>query len=272
MALYDLTDPGKLERPALVVALDGWVNAGSAGTGAAEALTDDAVIIARFDGDSLFDYRLTRPTVDFEAGVMERIGWPRLELFHQPLTGRDLLILTGTEPSWNWQRLGHDVAELAMRLEVVESISIGGISWAAPHTRPVTLITTASSSDRVTGEHPDGLLRVPGAAVNVIEFAMTRSGIPAMGFWARVPHYVGSSYYAASLALVERIGVHLGVDLPKGDLDLEAADQREQLDGIVRERADLKKMVAKLEELVDGEQVVSGEELAAEIERFLKSQ
>jgi hypothetical protein len=271
VALYDLTDPGTLDRPALILALDGWVNAGSAGTGAAAALTGEAAIIATFDGDALFDYRLTRPTVDFEAGVMERVGWPRLDLFLLSLS-RDLLVMTGTEPSWNWQRLGREVAELAHGLGVVESISIGGIPWAAPHTRPVTLITTASSPERVTGEHPEGLLRVPGAAVNVLEFAITAAGIPAVGFWARVPHYVGSSYHAASLALIERIGVHLGVDLPVGDLDVEAAEQREQLDGIVRGRVDLKKMVANLEELVDGEQEVSGEDLAAEIERFLRSQ
>ena len=144
MALYDLNDPGMLRSPALVVALDGWVNAGSAGTLAAGALAEGGEIIASFDGDSLFDYRLSRPTLDFEEGVLERVTWPELVMARRPTEHRDLLVLTGTEPSWNWRRLAADVSDLAVRLGVVEHVSVGGIPWAAPHTRPVTMITTAS--------------------------------------------------------------------------------------------------------------------------------
>lgn len=272
MALYDLDDPGPLRSPALVVALDGWVNAGSAGTLAATALAEGGDVIASFDGDSLFDYRLSRPTLDFEEGVLERVAWPEMVMIHVRLEHRDLLVLTGTEPSWNWRRLAAEVSDLAVRLGVLDHVSVGGIPWAAPHTRPVTMITTASEASLVAGEHPEGLLRVPGSAVSVIEHAVASREIPAAGFWARVPHYVGSEFHSAALALVERVAVHLGIEVGTADLAAEVESERERLDLAVASRSELRTMVTALEELVDHQEEVSGEELAAEIERFLRGQ
>jgi hypothetical protein len=272
MPLFDLSQPDRLTAPALVVALDGWVNAGSAATTAAVTLAEDGEVIASFDGDALFDYRLTRPVIDFEDGVMERVAWPSLDLIRRRLPGRDLLVLTGTEPSWNWRRLSAELADLAVHLGVVEHVSLGGIPWATPHTRPVSMISTASTRERAADDHPEGLLRVPGSAVSIIEHAVAEQGIPTVGFWARVPHYVGTEFAAAALALVERLEVHLGVEIPTGDLVDEVAQQRAQLDAVVAARPDLVTMVGRLEELVDHQEAVSGEELAAEIERFLRAQ
>ncbi len=272
MAMYELEDPGALNEPVLVVAFDGWVNAGEAGTRAVEVIADGGDVIARFDADALYDYRATRPTVDFLEGVMNAVGWPEMTLTLGRHDGRDLVVLTGTEPNWHWQRLGRDVAELASRLGIVEHISLGGIPWATPHTRPITTIVTAS--DRLlldpSDEHPEGLLRVPGSAVSVVEHAVASTGIPTMGYWARVPHYIGAAYHAAAIALLDRVSLHLGIHLPLGDLPDAAAEQNEQLASVAAARPEVTAMVEQLEALVDQQGVVSGEQLAAEIERFLR--
>lgn len=274
MDATEVLNDGPFRDPAFIVALDGWVNAGSAATIAAQALIAEAEAVARFDADQLYDYRMSRPVVDFIEGVISRVEWPELTIRLKPYEKRDLLVLTGIEPNWNWQSLSRKLAELASHWGVTEHLSIGGVPWAAPHTRPVSIMTTASSPSRIpAGEHPSGLLRVPGAAVSAIEWHIGQVGIPTTGFWARVPNYVGSSYTPAALALLNRLGRHLEITLDLADLQEDAVTENGQLDQIVANRPDIMTVVEQFEQLYDAQaDGVSGEDLAAEIERFLRDQ
>jgi|FLYL01.1.fsa_nt_gi hypothetical protein len=272
MEILSLRPVAPLTDAVLVVALDGWVNAGEAGTRAAEVLAADGEVIATADPDALFDYRANRPLVDFSEGVLSSVEWPHLSVRLRPDAGRPLVVVTGSEPNWNWRKLGRELAEMAVRLGVAHHVSIGGIPWATPHTRPVTVIQTASAPDLLDPglEHPEGLLRVPASAVTTLELDIADAGIPTVGFWARVPHYVGVTYHAASLALVERVAAYLGVEASTESLAMAAAEQRTQLDAVTQARPEVQEMVSQLELLVDQQGVVSGEQLAAEIERFLR--
>lgn len=272
--MYDMSLDKELESPILVVGFDGWVNAGDAAIGATRFLADEGDEVVRFDSDVLFDYRDVRPTLRFLEGVPQGIDLPEVAMTHRRHGERDLLVLTGPEPSLGWKALCAAVAEISLRVGVVEHISVGGIPWAAPHTRPISIITTASDSSRLpaTSEHPQGLLTVPGSATSAVEQAMIGAGIPSIGFWARVPNYIGATFHGAALALVERVGLHLGVTLDTASLAAEAAEQRIQLDAIAEGRPEVKTIVERLESLVDDTPPVSGEQLASEIERFLRSQ
>ena len=185
--MYRLEPIEELVTPALIVALQGWVNAGNVGTEASDHIVADGDIIATFDPDALFDYRSNRPVIDFIDGRLQKVDWPKLSLRRAQYDQRDVLVLSGNEPDWQWQALGRSVAELASTLGVVEVVSLGGVPAATPHTYPTPLLTTASRPDLIgeSEQLPEGLLRVPGAAVNIIELALTDSGIPAVGFWAR---------------------------------------------------------------------------------------
>ena len=273
MQLYDLDAPNDLIDPVLVVAFDGWVNAGSAGTGAAEHLAGDGAVIARFDPDELYDYRASRPTAEFESGVLESISWPELTLRRRSAGGRELLVLSGVEPNWRWQRLGREIGELALELGVIEHLSLGGIPWATPHTHLTSIIETASQLDLLEdgADHPEGRLQAPASATSAVESYVAASGIPTRGFWARVPHYVGAAYIPATVALVERVMAHLEISLPYGSLLDDAAAQRRRLDELVAEQPDAQAVVERLERLAV-EDAPSGEDLAAEIERFLQQQ
>lgn len=272
--MIEIIDPGPFVTPALVVALDGWVNAGSAGTLAAAAIAPHAEVVARFDPDRLYDYRMMRPTVDFVDGVLEQIEWPELSISKTTVSGRDLLVLTGPEPNWNWRQLCRVLIDAARGWNVVEFIGIGGVPWAAPHTRPVTLMTTGSAAERLEpwSDQPRGLLRVPGAAVTAVEFEMTKAGMATIGFWARVPNYVGSAFPAAAIALVERLSAHLGTAFDLDDLQRQVADHLSQLETVIDQRPDVRAMVEQLEQVHDSTANVSGEDLAAEIEKFLREQ
>jgi len=270
--IFTFSQRPELRKPVLVICLNGWVNAGSAATLVAGTLGGE--VVAEGEPDLLFDYRVTRPTLDFIEGVMTSLVWPSITLRWIALAERDLLVLGGAEPNWNWKRLGNELSHLAVELGVTEQVSLGGIPWAWPHTRPVQIIATASDQAHFpdSDERPEGLLRVPSAAVSTLEYMIGGTGIPTVGFYARVPQYVGIEYPAAALALIRRLERHVGVDLPTGDLEDQAIAQRGELDSVSASRSDLKSMVEQLEALVDAAKAVSGEELAAEIERFLRDQ
>lgn len=271
--LYEMDDLGDLAAPVLITAFEGWVSAGSAGTTAADHLAGDAPVVARFDSDELVDYRANRPIMDIEDGVPTRIEWPEMVLRHQRVGGRDLLILTGPEPDRVWKRLSRELADLAAALGVVEFLSLGGIPWAAAHTRPTALVMTASDPDRIEkGTHIEGTIRVPSAATTVIARHVMDRGIPTVGFFARVPHYVAGIYYPAVVALLEKVTTHLGVPFPAGSLVDEAAEQRRRLDEAIEDQPQAQAIVRRLEDLTDREGDVSGAELAAEVERYLEQQ
>lgn len=274
MPLYVLTEPDEtLVAPALVAALDGWIDAAGASTAAAERLANGGTPIASFEGDLLFDFRSRRPVLDVLDGTLSELTWPELTLRRTRVGGRDLLVLTGAEPDFRWRELGRDVLELTLRLGVVEWVSLGSIPTAVPHTRPVPVLATASRAGLLHEDEqqgPAGLLRVPSAALSTLEMSVAGSGIPTVGFYAQVPHYVGGPYTAASIAILEHVARHLGVEPPLDGLPDEAMAQRQRLDRIVQADDDSRTYVERLESVVDNQEVPTGDELVSEIERFLQ--
>jgi hypothetical protein len=275
VSLYRLADPvPTLVAPVLIAAFDGWIDAAGAATACANHLAENGEVVASFDVDSLNDYRARRPVLDVVDGVLARMQWPDIVLRHTRVAGRDLLVLVGPEPDYKWKQLGIDVMELALRLGVIEWISLGAIPAAVPHTRPVPVLATASAEAILRdGEQqgPGGVLRVPAAALSAIEMTVAGAGIPSIGYYAQVPHYVGTSAYApATLALLQHLERRLGVTLPLGTLGDEAIEQRQRLDAAIAEDEDSREYLVRLESLASEERVPSGDEIASEIERYLR--
>lgn len=264
-----------LRAPVLIGAFDGWIDAGGAASAAATILAGDAQELAAGDSDALFDYRSRRPVLDVVDGTLSELDWPALTIVRRAEGARDLLVLHGPEPDFRWKELAEQVMEAAVRLGVVQWVSLGAIPAAMPHTRPVHVFGTASQTGLLhddVEQGPQGLLRVPAACLSVIEMAVSGAGIPTVGFYAQVPHYVGGSFAAATIALLEQTGRHLGVDLPLGDLPDEALAQRQRLDTAVGGDDDARQYLERLESIAGEEHVPSGDELASEIERFLQGE
>jgi hypothetical protein len=275
VSLYRLAEPvPTLAAPILIAAFDGWIDAAGAATACANHLAEDGEVVASFDVDSLNDYRARRPVLDVVDGVLARMQWPDIVLRHTKVAGRDLLVLVGPEPDYKWKQLGVDVMELALRLGVIEWISLGAIPAAVPHTRPVPVLATASAEAILRdGEQqgPGGVLRVPAAALSAIEMTVAGAGIPSIGYYAQVPHYVGTGAYApATLALLQHLERRLGISLPLGTLADEAIEQRQRLDAAIAEDEDSREYLGRLESLASEERVPSGDEIASEIERYLR--
>lgn len=279
MAIYTIAgagspgDPDPIRSPSLIGAFDGWVDAGGAATMALAQLIDDAPEVVTFDADALFDYRARRPTLRIVDGRLAELTWPALAIRRVTIAERDLLVLTGPEPDDRWRTFADAVIEVSRRLGVTEWISLGSIPAAVPHTRPVPIMGTTSEPGRLRGDvdpGPAGVLTVPAAALSVLEMAMAEGGIPAVGYFAQVPHYVSGAYPAAAVELLSALGRHLGLILPSGDLVEEARQLRTRLDTATALEDSTRQYVERLESMVDEERQPSGDDLIGEIERFLR--
>lgn len=274
MTLYRLQEgvagPG---APVLVAAFDGWVDAGRAGTAAAEQLAEGGRILATFDADRLFDYRARRPTLDIVDGTLTELEWPELHLWAAHLGERDLLVLTGPEPDYRWRQLSADVVALVKQMGVTSWVSLGAIPVAAPHTRPVRVLGTASTKGLLphgVAQGPEGQLRVPSAALSVLELAVSRAGVPSLGFYAQVPHYVSAAYPNAAIELLRHVGMYLGEEPPLGSLPAKALETRALLDAAAAADEATKAHIERLEQAADEARLPSGDDLIADIERFLR--
>lgn len=273
MGLYRLDQPVALDAPIFVAAFEGWVDAGSAGTLAAAELTRGSQVVATFDADRLFDYRARRPVLDVVDGRLRSLEWPQLQLRANRVGKRDLLILSGPEPDFRWQQLATEVAGLAQELHVASWISLGAIPVAAPHTRPISVLATATDPGLLppgVSQGPTGHLRVPSAVLSVLELSASAARIPSIGFFAQVPHYVSAPYPGAAIELLRLVGLFLGEELSVGGLPGMALETRALLDAATSADERSATYVKRLEAAVDEARLPEGESLIADIERFLR--
>ena len=291
-----ITDLPALTDPVLVVMLSGWIDASGAAAAAMAALQQeiDAIPLVSFDDDLYIDYRARRPTLELRDGEATRLVWASPEMqFGQTVAGRDVVLLNGPEPDMAWHRFCATVAELADQLGVRRMVGLGAYPFATPHTRPVILSATSPSKDLLAGlPFRTNSVDVPAGMAAAIEQELHGRGIPSVGVWAQVPHYVASmSYPAASVALLDGLAAAAGIAVDAADLRREAVLQRERLDQLVDSNPEHQAMVEQFERLFDasddtaetvtdptGEgppgdgalELRSGDELAGEIERFLR--
>lgn len=290
MVLYDLHDQPALDSPVLVMVLEGWIDAGFAAGTAVQTLLEnlDTYPVATFDADQLLDHRARRPVLHLVEGVNTGLSWPGIEL--RAATddlGNDLLLLLGAEPDHLWRAFTESVVELSQDLGVRMVVGLGAYPATVPHTRPVTMSVTASTDELAA---ISGLLRgsldVPAGVQAAIETRCADLDLPAVGLWAQVPHYVSGEmapYPAAALALIEQLERTAGLRLPKGQLPGETERTRNRIDAAMANNADHLNLLRNLEERHD-EQVAAGaagavdgplpsaDELAEEVERFLRDQ
>jgi PAC2 family len=271
----------------LVVAMEGWVDAGHGAAGAITALLDSSQtdLLATFDGETLIDQRARRPVARIVNGVTERLSWPTLELRSgHDLAGADVLYLVGPEPDFKWRSFVSDVVELASSLAVRMAVGLGAFPAPAPHTRPVKLAATApeESSPISAGIGVvQGAIEVPAGVWSALELAFGAAGVPAVGLWARVPHYVtGMAFAPASAALVEGLASLTGLQFDSSELRTAADASLRQVDELITKSAEHLELVRQLERNLDATegnpldlgQIPTADELGAELERYLRGE
>jgi proteasome assembly chaperone (PAC2) family protein len=264
----------ELHDPVLVMAIRGWVDAGEAGALAAAMLTaqlEGARVFARYDLRDLVDLQQTRPTVSLVDGTTREISWPVVELTAGH-AGRDVVVVAGPEPSLQWPSFVAHLTDAARRLGVRQAFGLGGMPSVASHRRAVAVLATATSHSLA---QEVGVMRAdysgPTGVQTVLQHALGEAGIPAVGLWAQVPHYVaGNASPPAVRSLLERLRELAGVQVDLSELDEQAESYTEKVEEGLSERPDVAQLVEAIE--AESTEEVSGDALAAEIERFLRDQ
>jgi proteasome assembly chaperone (PAC2) family protein len=282
VSLYELLERPDLESPVLLVVLKGWVDAGIGAEGALDVVAEDLDIrtVARFDPDRLLDWRARRPIMRLVDGVLSELTWDTTELsWARDRTGNDLLILSGDEPDSAWLAFTEQVADLVLDLGVRMLVGLGAYPTPAPHTRDPLLACSASSEDLAAQGFVRANIEVPTGIQGMLERELATRGVPSVGLWAQVPHYVAAMPYpAASLALLEGVNRIAGLALPTGNLAERARRARARIDELISQNPEHVAMLRQLEEQADEIstavqlQATSGDQIAAELERFLREQ
>lgn len=282
MALYKIVNEAPpLSNMTLVYCLDGWVDAGMAAQGALSTLLEAMrpLTLATFDTDALLDHRARRPSLLVKDGINKGLTWPqiKLELGLAP-DFTNLLVLHGPEPDHHWQRFSGDLAGLASELDVKMGIGLGAFPAPAPHTRHTKLTTTATTAElaEIIGyQHLS--VEVPAGAQAAIEAGLAKQGIEAVGLWARVPHYASAmNYPSASVALLEGVAKLSGSPAPLDALLSQSSSVLAKITELVSANPEHEAALRELERGFDLEDQIgpgplpSGDELAAEVEKWLR--
>lgn len=260
----------------LVVALSGWVDAGLAGAGAAAVLSDQLGSAAEFghvDLTDIVDLQQTRPSVHLVDGATREITWPRVDMI-AGRAGRDVVLCRGPEPSLHWRAFTDELVEMSRRLGVRMMFGIGGMPALVSHRRPVTVLTTATARSLA---QEVGAWRAnytgPTGAQTALQVALGHAGIPAVGLWAQVPHYVAATPSPPAItALLSRLREVGGIETELSVLDGQVDEYLRRVEEGLSERPDVAEMVRNIEASGDSGEIPTGDELASEIERFLREQ
>ncbi|HKA04552.1 MAG TPA: PAC2 family protein [Acidimicrobiales bacterium] len=278
----------ELDEPVLVTMLVGWIDAGAAAATAMSVLENELAArpVATFDSDTFIDYRARRPTMQLRDGVNTDLVWPDTRLMAgRDSAGHDVLLLTGHEPDSNWRLFVERATGMAVEFGTRMMVGLGAYPFATPHSRPSRLSITANSP-QVAGSLPylRNSLDVPAGIEAALERRFAEIGLPALGLWAQVPHYVSNvPYPGASVALLDGLSEVAGVQTEGVALHNDAAAHRTRLDELVKQSDEHVAMVRQLETAYDAAStepsptgllgpLPTGDELAAELERFLRDQ
>lgn len=267
----------ELHDPILLVAFEGWSDAGDAASTALEWLRDRwaAEPLAEIDGEDFFDFSETRPQVRLADGVTRTIEWPSVELTWGTDGGRDIIALSGSEPQNRWKTFARQVLAIADALDVGMVLSFGALLTDVPHTVDTRVIGTSTDAALMEAH---GLQRSgyegPTGIVGVLHDEFGRVGTRTASLWAPVPSYVpGAPSPKAALALVRRAAEILDIGVVTTDLEIASAAYERQVSEVVADDDEMTEYVERLEQrYAEEREVPTAAELVAEVERFLREQ
>jgi predicted ATP-grasp superfamily ATP-dependent carboligase len=283
MSALEWSTRPELRNPALVCAFRGWNDAGEAASAAVTFLAEsfEATEVGRIDPEEFFDFTAVRPTVRLDESRTREIEWPSFDLHSVGVPGgeRDLLLLTGPEPSLRWRAFTGTVIEAARAIGARTIISLGALLADVPHSRAVPITGIASDEALIerlafTRSNYEG----PTGIVGVLHHACAEAGMTAVSLWASVPHYVAAAPNPkAALALLRRFEGAASVAVDASELEEAADDYERQVTAAVASDPEVKAFVERLEQAADEagdeelpQQLPSADSIARDFQRFLR--
>jgi predicted ATP-grasp superfamily ATP-dependent carboligase len=281
----------------LVVAFEGWNDAGEAASGAVDMLREQLELekLSEIDPEDYFDYQFNRPTIAMDDDGNRSLTWPTVSLHGpthpmepgsvapavEPLTADaagnnadNIYLLTGTEPSRGWKVFTSEIIDHLDTHQISAVVFLGAMLADVPHTRPISVFASSENAhvreslglERSTYEGPVGIL-------SALSIAAEKAGVPTVSIWASVPHYVHNAPSPkATLALIDKLEEIVNVVIPRGTLVEDATAWENGIDTLAAEDEDMTSYIEGLErarDTVDSPEA-SGESIAREFEKYLR--
>lgn len=263
----------------VIVAFDGWNDAGEAASSAVAAMRGDTAydLVHSVDPELYFDYQYTRPSSRLDTDGRRRLTWPEATLWRprDPGPGTEFWLLTGVEPARTWQAFASEFIDVALRDDVTGFVFLGAMLADVPHSRPISIFA-ASQNDQVREQLglEKSLYEGPVGILSVLEHFAESAGIPTATLWASVPHYVANSTPSpkVTLALLDRLDELTGADVPRTSLRTEAAAWEASIDAAAADDEEMSEYIRQLEKTRDtwDSPEASGDAIAQEFERYLR--
>ncbi|MFT3852835.1 MAG: PAC2 family protein [Ilumatobacteraceae bacterium] len=273
-----------LHRPIMVIALRGWFDVAEVATDALDHMVADRIapVVGAIEPDPFFDFTQERPTTELDDDGVRRTRWPENELRilrrrDPTASNHDLILLSGVEPHLRYATFAECIVAAARTFGVEVVVTAGAGAEGVPHTRPPLVVGSTTN---------DGLASALGLSrpqyqgitglVGVLQERLDRAGIPAVSLRVGVPHYLGNAKHPqSSIALLRHLEHVLGEPTGHAGLAGDAARWRTLHDEAVGEDPQASAYVQMLEREYDRRaeaSLPSGDDLAAELERFLRDQ
>jgi hypothetical protein len=291
-----VTSPGVFSGRLLVVAFEGWNDAGDAASSAVRTLQEQLEVFAlhAVDSETYYDFQFNRPSISFDDEGNRALNWPTSTIFAPMVPGNEpvdlaadaelnvtghnysnIYLLQGVEPSRNWITFTNEILDVALAADISGIVLLGALLADVPHTRPISTFVSSENAEvrhelsveRSSYEGPVGIL-------SVIAQAAEEAGIPTVSIWASVPHYVHQGPSPkATLALIDKLEEIIDVVIPRGELIEQASEWEKSIDKLAADDEDMAAYISQLEQARDvvDSPAATGESLAQEFERYLRA-
>lgn len=262
----------------MILAFSGWNDAGEAASAAIEHLASIWPVqsIGEFDTEEFYDYQNNRPIVSVDESFNRSLTWPTTTVrgVSLPNYDRDLILVSGVEPSLKWRSFVAQLLDLGEDLDISMVVCLGSLLADVPHTRPIPVTATAARPEfgerlgleMSRYEGPTGIL-------GAIQDACNQREIDALSIWAAIPHYVSSPPCPkATLSLLNHLEDLLELPIDLGELPEDAKAWEIGVDQLSQEDSEIADYVKSLEESKDEADLpeATGEAIAREFERYLR--
>lgn len=240
----------RLPDASLLLAFEGWNDAGEAATSAVRFVEESvrSVPLGEIDCEEFFDFTVVRPTLELEGGS-RRIEWPHVRFGYGAVDAtREIVVGTGTEPHLRWRSFEDACLALVSELGLRRVVVLGAYLADVVYSRPVGVAGFASDPAILEGlgvssssyEGPTGI-------VGVLADRFRREGLEVVSLWAGLPHYISASPNPrGALALVQKVMQLLDLKLDTEGLQREAARFEEKISELVGGDPELLEYVRQL--------------------------
>lgn len=279
-----------MRHPYLLLTYEGWSNAAGVATATGQFLIEhlQAKRFASIDPEEFYSFAEQRPQARYNDAGEREIIWPENDFYFsaQPQLDHDIIIATGVEPHLKWRTFTNLMVDLIKQCNVHQTITLGALWADVLYSAPVPFSGSSTDPEQAerlglgSGSRYEG----PTGMVGVLHDLLRRQSLSSASIWANMPYYVSVTPNPKGILALSRRGmeiVGLPTDFP--ELEEEASDFDSRVAEAIAKDPKVQAHVKDLERRAAREQQrsrpslaqetpASGDDLAAEFERFLREQ